>query len=92
VLTIEQVDMNIKIDKDIKRGLEEFADRIGLSVSAIFNAMAKKVVSEQRITFEVLNYPNDETIEAIEESRSLNGMSAAFNSFDELMEDLNADD
>jgi len=49
-------------------------------------------VTEQRITFEVLNYPNDETIEAIEESRSLNGMSAAFNSFDEPMEDLNAAD
>jgi len=47
--------MNIKIDEDIKRGLEEFADRIGLSVSAILNAMAKKVVTEQRITFEVLN-------------------------------------
>jgi len=64
VLTIELVDLNIKIDKNLKEELEIFAEDIGLTVSDILNDIVKKVVTEQKVTFEAFNYRYSESKES----------------------------
>ncbi|MCL2323003.1 MAG: type II toxin-antitoxin system RelB/DinJ family antitoxin [Oscillospiraceae bacterium] len=65
-----EVDLRIKIEEEDKIDLEKFANKIGLSVSSLLNGIVKRVVAEQRISFEELEIPNAETIEAIQETIS----------------------
>ena len=62
------MNINIRIDRDLKNQFEEFCANVGMSMSTAFTIFAKKVVREQRIPFEVgIEVPNGETIEAIQE-------------------------
>lgn len=51
------VNLNFKIDPDVKKQMEIACDELGLSVSAAFNLFAKKVAREKRIPFEVAVEP-----------------------------------
>jgi DNA-damage-inducible protein J len=44
---------SIRLDEDIKRRLDEFCDKIGISTNAAFSLFANKVVMENRIPFEI---------------------------------------
>lgn len=85
--------INIRMDADLKKQFETFCTDMGLSMSAAFTIFAKKAVREYRIPFEISgDLPNEETKKVIEDVRNGVGMSKAFYSIEELMEDLNADD
>lgn len=45
--------INIRIDEDIKRNMEETCKELGLTMSAAFNIFARKMCREKRIPFEV---------------------------------------
>ena len=47
------VNVNFKLDADIKKSMEEACSEMGISMSAAFKIFAKKVGREQRIPFEV---------------------------------------
>lgn len=47
------VNVNIKMDADVKRNMEKACEAMGLSMSAAFTIFAKKVGREYRIPFEV---------------------------------------
>ncbi len=47
------VNVNIKMDADVKRRMEKACAEMGLSMSAAFTIFAKKVGREYRIPFEV---------------------------------------
>ncbi len=47
------VNVNFKLDEDVKRGMEATCAELGLSMSAAFTIFAKKVSREHRIPFEV---------------------------------------
>lgn len=47
------VNVNFKLDEDVKRGMEVTCAELGLSMSAAFTIFAKKVSREHRIPFEV---------------------------------------
>lgn len=49
----EKVNVNLKLDADVKRDMEQACYEMGLSLSAAFNIFAKKVGREKRIPFEV---------------------------------------
>ena len=49
----QAVNVNFKLDEDVKKGFEAICSEIGLSVSAAYNIFAKKVVRERRIPFEL---------------------------------------
>lgn len=86
-----QTTLNIRIDEDVKKGLEEFCSAVGMNVSVAINMFAKAVIREQRLPFEVsLKIPNEETCKAIEDVKNKRNLSKTFSSIDELMEDLNA--
>jgi len=49
----QAVNVNFKLDADVKRNMEEVCAELGLSMSAAFTVFAKKVGREKRIPFEV---------------------------------------
>ena len=84
--------INISMDSDLKQQFELFCEDMGMTMSTAFNIYARKVVREYRIPFEIGGeVPNPETREAIKNARAGIGMSQAFSTVEELMEDLNAD-
>ena len=48
-----QTTLNIRIDEDVKKGLEDFCYDVGMNVSVAVNMFAKAVIREQRLPFEV---------------------------------------
>jgi DNA-damage-inducible protein J len=77
-----------RIDEHIKEEASVVLAAMGLTVSDALRMMLTRVANEKALPFEPL-IPNAETIAAMREARS--GSLARFNSIDELMADLNAD-
>ena len=51
------VNVNFKLDADVKKRMESACNDMGLSMSAAFTIFAKKVGSERRIPFEITADP-----------------------------------
>ncbi|MGN0566116.1 MAG: type II toxin-antitoxin system RelB/DinJ family antitoxin [Candidatus Limousia pullorum] len=49
----QAVNVNFKLDADVKKSMEQACSDMGLSMSAAFTIFAKKVGREKRIPFEV---------------------------------------
>ncbi len=49
----QTVNVNFKLDKEVKAIMEQVCAELGLSMSAAFTIFAKKVSHEKRIPFEV---------------------------------------
>lgn len=49
----QTVNVNFKLDADVKKSMEQACADMGLSMSAAFTIFAKKVGREKRIPFEV---------------------------------------
>ena len=75
------------IDKDIKNEAATVLAGIGLTVSDAFRIMLIRTATEKALPFEPL-MPNDETIAAMLDARQ--GKMESFNSIEEFIDDLNA--
>jgi len=53
VIMAQVVNVNFKLDADIKKSMEEACSEMGISMSAAFKIFAKKVGREKRIPFEI---------------------------------------
>ena len=49
----QTVNVNFKLDADVKKSMEQACADMGLSMSAAFTVFAKKVGREKRIPFEI---------------------------------------
>ena len=49
----QAVNVNFKLDADVKKSMEQACSELGLSMSAAFTVFSKKVGREKRIPFEV---------------------------------------
>jgi DNA-damage-inducible protein J len=49
----QSVNVNFRLDEDIKKSMEQVCSDLGLSMSAAFTIFAKKVSREKRIPFDV---------------------------------------
>lgn len=49
----QTVNVNFRLDEDVKKSMEQACSDLGLSMSAAFTIFAKKVGRERRIPFEV---------------------------------------
>lgn len=45
--------VNIRIDEDVKKSMEEICKELGITMSAAFNIFARKMSREKRIPFDV---------------------------------------
>ena len=78
-----------RIDEQIKEEASVVLAAMGLNVSDAFRIMLTRLAREKALPFEPL-VPNTETIEAMREARR--GKLPSFDTVDDLMVDLNADD
>lgn len=87
----QTVNVNFKLDADVKKGMETACADMGLSMSAAFTIFARTVSREKRIPFEVSAVPTtryypqteeelleriDRSIRQIKESRYLDAEEA----------------
>ena len=49
----QAVNVNFRLDEDVKKSMEQTCSELGLSMTAAFTIFAKKVGREKRIPFEV---------------------------------------
>ncbi len=78
-----------RIDENIKEEAAAVLAAMGLTVSDAFRIMLTRVAHEKQLPFEPL-VPNAKTIAAMKEARE--GKLKSFNSVQDLMADLDADD
>lgn len=61
---MSKVNVNIKLEEDIKKEFEQICDNLGITMTAAFTMLAKQMVREQRIPFEVTMNPSDQRMRA----------------------------
>ena len=81
--------IHVRVDEQLKQNATQTLEAMGLSVSDAVRVFLTRVATEKAIPFDI-RVPNPETVQAMEEARA--GSLKRFNSIDELMDDLNADD
>lgn len=85
------VNMNIRMDSNIKKQAQQIFADLGLDMSTAVNLFLRKAIRENGIPFDLkLDTPNEETLKAIEDVNNGRNLSKVFSSVEELMEDLNA--
>lgn len=90
------VSVNLRMDSDLKKQLEDFCSNVGLTLSAAFMIYAKKVVSEKRIPFEISindpkHVPTNETMLAFKEAEDIIAhpeLYKGYDDVDEMMKDI----
>lgn len=87
----DTVNVNFKLDRDVKKSMEIACEDMGLSMTAAFTIFAKKVARERRIPFEIsAGEPNDVTYAAMESAEKGEDVYGPFDSVADLMDALNA--
>lgn len=83
--------INIRVDDEIKKQASNLFAELGLDMSTAVNVFLRQSINKNGLPFEVkVKTINKETLKVIEEVDNKIGLSRAFTSVDELMEDLNA--
>lgn len=69
---MSNTNLNVRIDKDIKKAAEEVYAKLGFNMSTAINMFLRASIRKGGIPFDLkLDVPNKETLEAIEEGRRL---------------------
>lgn len=86
------ININIRMDADLKKQFESFCTDMGMTMTTAFNIFAKKTVREYRIPFEIgAENPNAQTRAAIEEVQRMKAdptIGKTYTDVDAMMEDL----
>jgi len=53
----QSVNMTFEMDYDVKKSMEDICKEKGISMATVFNLFAKKVSSEKKIPFEIIEDP-----------------------------------
>ena len=86
------VNVTFRVDESLKQEAEILYKDLGMSLSTAFNVFLRQSIREQRLPFEVRkNVPNATTIAAIKAAEQ-GEMNGPYNSVDELLEALDAND
>jgi DNA-damage-inducible protein J len=95
VIHMAQTVLNVRIDEDVKKALEEFCGDVGMNVSVAVNMFAKAVIREQRLPFAITTISpvyNDVTIAALEESEEIiKSGKRRFKNSAEMLKELKSD-
>ncbi len=54
-----QATLSVRMDEDVKKGLEAFCADVGMNASVAVNMFAKAVLREHRLPFDVVSYNMD---------------------------------
>ena len=87
----ENAVVRARINEQVKEEASVVLKAMGLSVSDAFRMMMIRIAEEKALPFEPLR-PNAETVAAIKDARQGKEMHGPFESVDDLMAGLNAND
>ena len=83
--------INVRVDKEIKRKAEAIFSELGLNMSTAMNMFLRYSGRYGGIPFDLrIDTPNEETRAAIDDVNNNRNMSKTFDSVKTLMDDLNA--
>ncbi|WP_215492062.1 type II toxin-antitoxin system RelB/DinJ family antitoxin [Fenollaria sporofastidiosus] len=69
---MSNTNLNVRLDKDIKKAAEDIYAELGLNMSTAINMFLRASIRKGGIPFDVrLDVPNKETLEAIEEGERI---------------------
>ncbi len=89
---MKNTNMNIRMDSEVKQQAEALFAEFGLNMTSAINLFLRQSIREQGIPFEItMHTPNTNTHTSINDVSNRRNLSRSFNSVEELMEDLNAD-
>ena len=54
-----QTTLSVRMDEDVKKGLEAFCADVGMNTSVAINMFAKAVLRDRRLPFDVVSYNLD---------------------------------
>ena len=63
---MRQTTVNVRVDEDVKRGMEEFCGSVGMNVSTAVNLFFKAVLYQRKIPFEII-MPEPQISKSLEE-------------------------
>lgn len=90
---MSKVATNISIDADTKKKAQALLSEMGLDLSTAVNIFLKQMVYQGEIPFSITRKtPNEATMAALEAAEKGEDMIGPFNSVEDLMEALNAED
>jgi DNA-damage-inducible protein J len=92
---METVNLNVRVDKDVKQSAEAVANALGMNLSTAVNIFLRQMVNHDGMPFDVRLSPNDATRAAMKEADGiLSGRIPAkrYASAQEMMDDLDAED
>ena len=88
--------INVRVDTELKQSAETLFNDLGLNMSSAITMFLKSAISHDGIPFEVKRLsPNAETIAALAEYDAMKkkpGSYKRYSSFDEIMDEVLADD
>ena len=68
----KMANLTITLDDEDKKGIADFCEKVGMTISGLYNVFTKQVLREGRIPFEIgIDRPNRETIKAMKEGDKL---------------------
>ncbi|MFW5647870.1 MAG: type II toxin-antitoxin system RelB/DinJ family antitoxin [Candidatus Alkaliphilus sp. MAG34] len=83
--------INVRVDSEVKQKAEAIFNELGLNMSTAMNMFLRYSIRYGGIPFDLrLDLPNEETQAAIDDVDKNRNMSKAFDSVEDLIDDLNA--
>ncbi len=69
---VKMANLTITLDDEDKKGIADFCEKVGMTISGLYNVFTKQVLREGKIPFEIgIDRPNSETIKAMKEGDKL---------------------
>jgi len=85
--------ITIRTDKQVKKDAQNILSSLGLDMSTAINIFLRQVIQEEGLPFKViLKQFRDTTQKALKETENNENLVGPFNSVEELMNDLDAQD
>lgn len=89
---MENVNVTIRMDKNVKEQADKLFNELGFSLSTAFNIFVRQAIREQSIPFIISKYqPNATTLAAMEEVQAMKdnpSIGKSYDNIDEMMEEL----
>ena len=85
------VNLNVRVDEDVKRRAEMICQELGLNLSTAVNVFLRQSVRAGGIPFELRLSPNEETLSAMRDAQQRRELNGPYRNTALLMEALNSD-
>ena len=86
---METVNINVRVDADVKRKADHICQELGMTLSTAINIFLRQTVRSDGIPFPVqLDKPNAETLAAIDDVENRRNLTGPFHDTRSLMEAL----